>query len=310
MNGEKISSDAHRHAPLPSMSALLAFERAGALLSFADAGRELNRTPSAVSHAIKEMEQRLGVTLFERVGRTVKLTRIGAVYYEAVQRSVSGLQVATDRLNREGNDKVVRISALPFFTSTILLPNLSEFEERYPEYDLRIETTNTYADILNGEADIGLRFGQQNTKDLKCEPLATVSGQPVASASYLKNSAKLETAEDLNHHTLLHVRQNDGAWHQWYAAHGGDELRSSQDFSFDSLLGSLDAAKRGLGIGLAMYPLIKVYPGYGTELLPVLSRPELHRARYNFVCKRSEYEDAKIQSVLRWLKTALAGAED
>lgn len=303
---EENSLSGSKLGNLPSMSGLIAFERSAARLSFAEAGRELNRTPSAISHAIKELEQRLGVVLFERVGRSIRLTDAGSVYLEAVQRIVFSLQIATDRVKRMAEDNVIRLSALPFFTSAILLPNLAEFEERHPEYDLRIETTNGYADILNGEADIGLRFGSQNSKDLMCEPLVPVGGQPVASKSYLSNAPKLDQPQDLNEHTLIHARPNKRAWSEWYRAQTGGELENaSQGLSFDSMLGSLDAVRRGLGIGLAMYPLIKSYPGYGVDFVPVLGRPIHLTAEYNFVCKPSAFGDAKIQSVREWLKSAL-----
>ncbi|MEO1188898.1 MAG: LysR family transcriptional regulator, partial [Pseudomonadota bacterium] len=65
---------------IPSMAALLAFEAAARCGSFADAAKQLGRTPSAVSHAIRDLEDRVGETLFERRGRSVTLTEAGAAY--------------------------------------------------------------------------------------------------------------------------------------------------------------------------------------------------------------------------------------
>lgn len=291
---------------LPSMPALQAFERAAARSSFADAARDLGRTPSAVSHAIKEMETRLGTTLFERVGRTVRLTQAGAAYLEAVKPALSNLRAATQRIARSEERNVIRISALPFFTSAVLLPNLPRFEAAHPHYDLRIETTNAYADVLNGEVDIALRFGEERNEGLVCKPLISVCGQPVASPAYLRSAAPITELADLQQHTLIHVRSNLQAWDEWYRAMGGDRLGSTGNLSFDSILGALDAATKGLGIALGMYPLISAYRGYGEDLVPVLGPAVEWSTRYNFICQRTALEDRKIQATLKWLEDSLA----
>ena len=295
---------------LPSIPALQAFERAATRSSFADAARDLGRTPSAVSHAIKEMEDRLGVTLFERVGRTVRLTQAGAEYLGAVQTALSDLRGATQRLVRSDDHHVVRVSALPFFTSAVLLPNLAQFEEDYPQYDLRIETTNAYADVLNGDVDIALRFGEEQSEDLACKPLISVRGQPIASPAYLRSARPISKLADLREHTLIHVRANEQAWDEWYRAQGGDQLNAKRNLSFDSILGVLDAVSKGLGIALGMHPLINAYHGYGDDFVPVLEPAIGWTKRYNFVCQRTALEDRKIQAALGWLERSLESAKD
>ncbi|QKG72386.1 LysR substrate-binding domain-containing protein [Erythrobacter mangrovi] len=288
------------------MPALQAFERAAARSSFADAARDLGRTPSAVSHAIKDMETRLGVTLFERVGRTVRVTQAGAAYLEVVEAALSSLRAATQRIARSEERNVIRISALPFFTSAVLLPNLPRFEAAHPHYDLRIETTNAYADVLNGEVDIALRFGEERSENLICKPLISVCGQPVASPSYLRSAPPIREPSDLQQHTLIHVRSNVQAWDEWYRAMGGDRLGSTRNLSFDSILGALDAATKGLGIALGMYPLIGAHSGYGEDLVPVLGPAVAWSTRYNFICQRTALESRKIQATLKWLEDSLA----
>ncbi len=305
MINEENSSNLNT-SDLPSMPALLAFERAAARSSFVGAARDLGRTPSAISHAVKDLEDRLGISLFERVGRSVKLTKAGAIYLDAVQTSLSELQAATRRLVRSQEAQVIRVSALPFFTSAILLPNLGRFEADYPQYDLRLETSNGYADILNGEADIALRFGEEHSEDLVCKPLIAVGGQPIASPSYLKNSLPVRQLQDFNRHTLIHVRPNEKAWQNWFTAHGGDELNSKHNLIFDSILGALDAVKNGLGIALGMYPLISAYRGYGVDFVPVSKPAAGFTMNYNFICQKTAFRDRKIQHTLKWLECSLS----
>ncbi len=287
------------------MPALQAFEQAAVHSSFADAARDLGRTPSAISHAIKKMEERLGTTLFERVGRSVRLTRAGAAYLESVQTALSGLRSATRHIARDQDRYVVRVSALPFFTSTVLLPNLGRFESDHPHYDLRLETTNAYADVLNGDVDVALRFGTERSRDLICKPLISVCGQPVASPAYLDSAPSLRKPADLKHHTLIHVRANERAWDEWYGAHGGDRLDATRNLSFDSILGALDAVTRGVGVALAMHPLITAYRGYGTEFVPVLKPARGYEMNYNFVCQRAAMGERKIRHTFEWLEHSI-----
>lgn len=287
------------------MASLQAFEAAARHLSYAEAAQELGRTPSAISHAIKDLESRLRTSLFERAGRRVKLTQSGEDYFASVQSTLLALQTATRRIQNQSDDHIVRISALPFFTSAVLLPNLSRFERDNPRLELRIETSNAYADILNGEADIGIRFGSEHSDDLYRKPLMEVWGQPVAAPSYLATAPRAENAQDLNDHTLLHVRPDLSAWQSWGQSNGVEDLRGGQALTFDSILGAIDAVKAGSGIALAMAPLIETYPGYGTAFVPVLPPGQKQAATYHFVCRKTAAEDLKIRRTLAWLEQSI-----
>ncbi len=301
---EKISSlDAA--ITLPSMASLLAFEAAARHGSFAGAAQELGRTPSAVSHAIRDLEVRLNALLFERAGRAVRITNAGAEYLISVQSALEVLQSATRRFQRRSDDHVIRISALPFFASAVLLPNLSRFESENPQIELRIETSSSYVDILNGEADIAIRFGREHVGDLICKPLISITGQPIASPDYLASSPPIATAKDLDSHTLIHVRANRNAWQTWAEAHDMQALSGQSSLTFDSILGAIDAVKSGLGIALSMAPLIETYPGYGQSFVPVLGPVEDRNAVYNFICHRNKYQDRKIQRTLEWLESSI-----
>ena len=300
------SSSVKQSERLPSMSALLAFEAAANYGSYADAAEHLGRTPSAVSHAIRDMETRFGETLFQRAGRSVMLTRAGKDYLEAVSLALTTLRAATRQLGRSREDHIVKISALPFFTSAILLPNLSRFENDNPQYDLRIETSSVYADILNGEADAAIRFGGAHSENLVCKSLIAIAGQPVVSPKYLCSAPPLNNLDDLRAHTLIHVRANKNAWHSWGNSNGLRDLEGQRGLTFDTILGALDAVKAGHGIALAMDPLIRVYPGYGSDFVPILNAATGDLAEYNFVCRRSNFDDPKIQRTFEWLQFSIS----
>ncbi len=304
MKDELISTkDDELH--LPSMAALRTFEKAATLGTFAAAAAELGRTPSAVSHAVKELEDQLGLPLFNRKGRSIQLTAAGTQYHDAVRKMLNELRIATSALRRRRDTNMVRISALPFFTSTILLPNLNRFETSFPDLELKIETSNSYTDVANGETDIAIRFGDAHSQGLVTVPLIQVSGQPVAAPEYLRDAPALESPEDLHQHTLIHVRQNPSAWSNWYNANASGELQPKRDLTFDSILGALDAVQRGAGIALAMHPLIQNYPGYGRSIIPIWKRTTERSAQYNFICQKPVLGDRKIHRTLQWLKESV-----
>ena len=287
---------------------MTAFESAARHLSFLEAADELGRTPSAISHSIRSLEAQLDVQLFLRVGRTVQLTDLGAVYCDAVRGALQTLDKATQAARRPSNKDCVTISALPFFTSTVLLPNLAKFEATNPGLELKIETSNSFADILNGEADIALRFGEKNAKGLMCEPLLNVSGLPVASQQYLERSPELTCPDDLAHHDLIHDRPQQGSWKRWLERNGVQAQSTSNYLMLDSILSAIDAAENGHGIMLAMDPLIRLHPSFGNRLFPLLSNSESLSLAYNFVCQEKHWETPRIQKAYRWLKDCAAAA--
>src|SRR5215212_5382106 len=126
---------------IPPLPALLAFERAASQSSFRRAARDLSLSPSAVSHQIRGLEEQFGVKLFIRGARWVRLTADGERYLAKVSLALASLQQASREMlrQRRGGGGELWISALPFFTSTVLIPALPDFKRRHPALTLRIE---------------------------------------------------------------------------------------------------------------------------------------------------------------------------
>src|SRR5713101_6771724 len=120
---------------IPPLTALLAFERAASQLSFRRAARDLALSPSAISHQIRGLELQFGVKLFVRGARSVRLTADGERYLAKVSSALAALQEAGREMLRHRRDRggELWISALPFFTSTVLIPALADFKRRSPE---------------------------------------------------------------------------------------------------------------------------------------------------------------------------------
>jgi LysR family glycine cleavage system transcriptional activator len=147
------------------------------------------------------------------------------------------------------------ISALPFFTSTVLLPALPDFRRRNPGLTLRIEATHQYADFNASRVDVAIRYGREHSTGLKFEPLVAVSGLPVCAPALTKGG--LRTPEDLSGQVLIHLTTQPRSWPAWLKDAGVPDLAARGHLWLDSVPAMLEAAEHGLGVTLAMAPLIR-----------------------------------------------------
>ncbi|MGY3464118.1 DNA-binding transcriptional LysR family regulator [Bradyrhizobium sp. LM6.11] len=128
-------------ARLPSLNGLRAFEAAARHLSFTLAASELNVTQTAISHQIRRLEEELGIRLFVRQNRALALTPEARDYLPGVRAAFNDLRLATDRLLRKDDDKVLTVSTLASLAAKWLLPRLTDFQEHHPGIDVRITTS-------------------------------------------------------------------------------------------------------------------------------------------------------------------------
>jgi len=198
MNNIHSSSPELPLRAIPPLTALLAFERAATQLSFRRAARDLALSPSAISHQIRGLEAQFGVKLFVRGARSVRLTADGERYLAKVSVALAALQEAGRDMLRHRRDSggELWISALPFFTSTVLIPALPDFKRRNPGLVLRIEATHQYADFNSSRVDVAIRYGREHSAGLKFEPLIEVKGLPVCAPALIKGG--LRKPEDLS----------------------------------------------------------------------------------------------------------------
>src|ERR1700736_3085664 len=124
-------------ARLPSLNGLRAFEAAARHLSFTQAASELNVTQTAISHQIRRLEEELALTPQPRD------------YLPGVRAAFNDLRLATDRLLRKEDDKVLTISTLASLAAKWLLPRLTAFQEAHPGIDVRITTSTALVDFKN-----------------------------------------------------------------------------------------------------------------------------------------------------------------
>jgi LysR family transcriptional regulator, glycine cleavage system transcriptional activator len=281
---------------------LRAFERAAARLSFRLAAHELSITPSAVSHQIRGLENHFGTRLFLRTGRTLALTEVGQNYLAIIKPSLVALEKAGQLLGpSKASSRELQISALPFIVSAMLLPRLNEFSSKCPDVTFRFDTKSAYADFDTSTVDIAIRMGRERSTNLHLEKLLDVRSLPVCAPSLNKGKNAIRTPTDLSKHTLINVSLQPNRWALWLDAAGVPDLKPRREIWFDNVSLALEAAEQGLGVALAMDPIIKATPGFGKTLttpLPVGGEKPL---TYYLVSRPEQKDDSLLLAFRRWL---------
>jgi LysR family glycine cleavage system transcriptional activator len=238
-------------ARLPSLNGLRAFEAAARHMSFTQAAAELNVTQTAISHLIRRLEQEIGVKLFVRQNRGLALTTEGRDYLPGVRTAFQDLRLATDRLLRKDDGRVLTVSTLASLAAKWLLPRIATFQEKHKEIDVRITTTTDLVDFQRDEIDAAIRYGRGQWAGLHADWLMADELFPVCSPALLEGKHPLHKPEDLANHTLLHTSGGfSDDWRQWLTAAGLPPGLSTHGVTFDVTLVTVQAAIDGHGVAI------------------------------------------------------------
>ena len=264
---------------LPPLNALRSFEAAARLGSFNQAALELSVTPSAISHQIKSLEQYLGVPLFQRERRRVVATIAGEKYLSAVEHALDEIDLATRRLKAAPNASSVNISVAPAFLTRRLMPRIREFQQAYPDVELRLSALNGEIDFLHSDTDMAIYYGQGGWRGLQIEFLQGMTLVPVCSPA-LDAERPLESPLDLRHYTLLRVTSRPDEWKQILDRAGIDRATMNKGMSFSSTSLALSAAMAGAGVALTDQSLVERELEYGQLKVPFELRLETDSGFY------------------------------
>ena len=231
----------------PSLRAVAAFEAAARHRSFTRAAGELNLSQSAVSHAIRTLEERVGERLFERRGRNVALTETGRAL---ASRARLGIALIGDAFNQgvDARRRRLVVTMLPSVAEAILLPRLARFRERFPDIYLDIRTGSGLLDVEQGEADVAIRFGPGGWAGLASVHIADEWLFPVASPAY-RGGRLPQSPGELRECAL--IGHPESIWALWFDSLDFDSSGIEPELMLDDALLVLRAAREGLGIALA-----------------------------------------------------------
>lgn len=293
---------------LPGTRALRTFEAAGRHLNFTRAADEVGLTPAAVSHQIKEIETQLGVVLFTRTSRSIRLTPAGAVLFEAAADALDMLRRAAGRARRMGRGSAhLRISLGARFATNWLLPRLSEFRAAHPSLELTFDITDEIRDFDTDDVDVAIRFGAGKYERTRSDRLFDTIVVPVCSPKLIETGARLEEPRDLFHHTLCYVDcKTDGMvwpnWRMWMTAAGIDDFDDSRCIAFSDSSHVVQAVAEGGAVGLVELAMIANDLSQGRLVRPFdigVSVGEDYA--YHLVYPESSSQDPRILAFREWM---------
>lgn len=286
--------------PLPPISLLVAFEAACRHLSFKDAARELHVTPSAISQQIKQLENALGLSLFERRARGVELSEAGVAYFEIAQGIMERFRRGTELVRSRHGPRAMRLNASPEVAYEVLIPALGVFERAHPEFDLRIETSTALLDLRMDAVDATVRFGNGPWEGHASAVVADMTATLVAAPELVRRTP-LRSLQDLRHHTLLYVH---GAPDYWAVMADGAGFEIRKKKAFDSYLATLQGATHGAGVAFGLLPLSSAWIEDGRLTMPLAERYPAFP--FHFVTRPADAERAEFVLVREWVRASFA----
>lgn len=284
---------------LPPLNSLKAFEAAARNLSFTKAAEELFVTQAAISHQIKLLEEHLSIKLFMRRNRSLLLTEEGQSYYLDIKDIFASLYEATEKLLSRGAKGSISIALTPSFAIQWLIPRLSEFSSLHPDIDVKIKAVDFEENSLTDDVDVAIYYGLGHWQGVQADKLHTEFFIPVCSPLLLAGEKPIQSAEDLQHHTLLHDMSRNN-WNEWIKQAGVKSVNVNQGpiFSHSSMV--LQAAIHGQGIALGHNILAKPEIESGRLVTP-FNQVLLSKNAYYLVCREAQVDSPKIATFREWL---------
>lgn len=239
-----------------NLNDLLAFVTVAREGSFTRAAATLGVTQSALSQAIRGLEERLGIRLLTRTTRSVAPTAAGERLALAIGHRFDEIEAELDALT-ELRDKpagTVRITCGDNVLRTVLLPKLTPVLREYPDITLEFDMSYGFRDIVADRFDAGVRLGKTIDKDMIAVPIGPALRMAVAaSPSYFQNHPKPKAPQDLTAHRCINQRMpSSGGLYVWDFARRGKQVNVRVDgpLIFNTSPPQVDAALAGLGIVL------------------------------------------------------------
>lgn len=254
--------------------------------SLSATARALDLTPAATSAALKRLEAELGVQLFVRSTRSLRLTQQGELFLEQCRPALAALQQASQQLaaGEQALRGVLQLSAPSDLGRNVLLPWLHAFQEQHPQVDIRLQLSDRVANVYSDPVDAAFRYGKPPDSGLVALPLAPgVRRVLCASPAYIARHGAPATPHELTGHDCLCFMLGDEVHDRWRFTPQGDgpevtvRVRSA-NVSNDgdavrrwALLGKGIAYKAGLDVAddLAAGRLQALCPGWTTEATPL-----------------------------------------
>jgi len=280
------------------------FCRAAEIGSFSGAAEALGLTPASVSRAIKRIEERLGVCLFSRTTRNVRLSAEGEIYWRECRQALEQIKAAERAITgqQKAPSGLLRVSAGTLYANYRLLPLLRRFTETYPQIEIELSLTNRVVDIIDEGYDVAIRIGTPQDSRLVAHRLEDAPVGIYATPAYLERRGIPRTLDDLQRHDCLQfILPTTGRPMSWILrTPDGTEI----DHLFHSPFRVLDDPFGCISWGLAGGGLFQTYRFIAEEsvtsgrIIEVLSAYGGRSRRFSVIYPQNRHLSARVRAFI------------
>lgn len=284
-------------------------------LSFSRAAEQLNISPSAVSHQMKQLEQQLGYRLFIRRAQGVELTRSGRELARYARQAMQQVETGLKKARQQNQKTALTLAITPSLAQSWLIPRLNHFYRIAPEIELKLLARDELTDFNQQDADLHLHFGDGQAVGLHSEFLMSESmvavchrhllSPPSAPSSALPDTAHLCQQLEQGDLPLLHYQGGDEdapgglSWQDWFSRHNLTMASEQSHYSFSHLQMVLEAARCQQGIALVWESLLTPAD---TALIRLPFDPIALKYSHYLIMPEVGRSQPGVQRLCQWLK--------
>ncbi|TCV94306.1 LysR substrate-binding domain-containing protein [Biostraticola tofi] len=293
--------------PLPPLNTLVAFECVARYCNFSRAAQELNLTQSAISRQIIQLEEMLGCKLFLRAQRRVLMTPRGEVYALQVRKLLAGISKSTAEVMGWSGMPQVTIACTAAIGSLWLSSRLSSLRLAMPELQLRLKTSDSFADLKSSEFDLAIFYLHEPPAGFQSVALFDEICYPMCSPSCLGRIGRLTCPLDLLNHTLLvqdDPQREWTGWADWFISQGINRFLPAQSWRANSYSFLVQAGIQGDGILLGWEGLVQDKLNRG-ELMAAHPFKLAAKGKCFLLTPQDRYTRPVIHQVIHWLQSSI-----
>lgn len=288
---------------LPSISLLTAFEASARSQSFTAAAKELDLTQSAVSRQVMALEGQLGVELFIRDKKRVKLTLAGERYANEIRSALRAIAAASLALKANPEGGTLNLAILPTFGTRWLAPRLPDFLAKNPGVTVNLTTRLQPFQFEQDRQDAAIHFGRNDWQGTHAQYMFDETVVPVCAPDVLATQ-NIVKPDDLLKAPLLHLATRPDAWPVWLSKQGVSGSGAG-GMVFDQIATMAQAAVHGIGFALLPEFLIENELATG-KLVPALSLPMKSVGSYWLVWPSTREGYPPLERFRHWLRAEVS----
>ena len=290
---------------IPSTTALISFEAAARHESFTKAAQELSLTQGAICRQIASLEEFLGVELFRRSRRGVKLTEAGLSYSRRVATQLDAVERDTLSVMGQQGANMIELAVVPTFGTQWLLPRLKDFQQKHPEVTVNLTNRTRPFLFADTDFDAAIYFGDADWSGTESHRLMGENPMPVCSPALLGKRTNLTPAE-IADFPLLQQTTRPYAWRQWFNSQNLNIPRDMTGPRYELFSMLAQAAMHDMGV--ALIPPFLIQRELAEKRLVIANTQALSSIKaYYLMIPERKVESASLKAFRDWLVNQAQG---